>query len=126
MDLGRDVVISLRADLDKTNPQGIHVGDESYIAFHAVVFAHDMSRLLHTHTYIGRRCFIGAHAIILPGVRIGDECIIGAGAVVTKDIPPGSIVVGNPGVIARSGIRTYKWGILHDAYTEAVSLEKDG
>ena len=111
MDLGEGVRLSLRADLDWTNPRGVHIGDETYIAFGAVILAHDMSRAFHTHTYIGRRCFIGAHAIILPGVRVGDECIVGAGAVVTKDVPPGSIVSGNPAVVIRSGVKTGKWGM---------------
>lgn len=41
--------------------------------------------------------WIGAGAIILSNVTIGRKAIIGAGAVVTKDVPPFSIVVGNPG-----------------------------
>ena len=45
---------------------------------------------------IGNDCWIGGSAIISPGVTIGDRCIVGAGAVVIKDIPPDSIVVGNP------------------------------
>ena len=45
---------------------------------------------------IGRNCYIGAGAIILPGVTIGDNSIIGAGAVVTKSIPPGSVAMGVP------------------------------
>jgi maltose O-acetyltransferase len=40
--------------------------------------------------------WIGARAIVLPGVRIGKGSIIGAGAVVTKDMPPYSICAGNP------------------------------
>lgn len=45
---------------------------------------------------IGKRCWIGAGAIILPGVTIGDDTVIGAGSVVTKDIPSGVVAVGNP------------------------------
>ncbi len=45
---------------------------------------------------IGRNCWIGAGAIIVPGVTIGDNSVIGAGAVVTKDIPPNVLAVGNP------------------------------
>jgi acetyltransferase-like isoleucine patch superfamily enzyme len=41
-------------------------------------------------------CFIGSGAIILMGVRVGRGSIVGAGAVVTKDVPPGSVVGGNP------------------------------
>lgn len=45
---------------------------------------------------IGKKCFIGARAIILKGVTIGDGAIVGAGSVVSRDIPPGTIYAGNP------------------------------
>jgi len=45
--------------------------------------------------------WIGARALILPGVRIGKGAIIGAGAVITKDIPPYSICGGNPARVIR-------------------------
>ncbi|PCS01355.1 sugar O-acetyltransferase [Lactococcus fujiensis] len=50
---------------------------------------------------IGNRVWIGAAAVINPGVTIGDNVIIGSGAVVTKDIPAGVIAVGNPARILR-------------------------
>lgn len=46
--------------------------------------------------WIGRNCWIGAGAILLPGVHIGDGTVIGAGSVVTKDIPANVVAVGNP------------------------------
>ena len=46
--------------------------------------------------HIGKNCWIGAGALILPGVTIGDNTVIGAGSVVTKDIPANSVAVGNP------------------------------
>lgn len=45
---------------------------------------------------IGKNCWIGAGAMILPGVTVGDNTIIGAGSVVTRDIPDGVVAVGNP------------------------------
>ena len=45
---------------------------------------------------IGRNCWIGAGAIILPGVTIGDNTVVGAGSVVTKDLPANVVAVGNP------------------------------
>ena len=50
---------------------------------------------------IGKDCWIGGGAIILPGVTIGDRCIIGAGSVVTRDVPSDSLAVGNPAVVKR-------------------------
>ena len=45
--------------------------------------------------------FIGAHSIILKGVRVGKYSVIGAGSVVTKDVPDGEIWAGNPAVFIR-------------------------
>ncbi len=47
-------------------------------------------------TLVKKSASIGANATIVCGVTIGEYAIIGAGAVVTKDIPPYSLVVGNP------------------------------
>jgi len=123
MDLHPDVQVSLKAHLDVTNPQGVHIGQGTYVALYAIVLAHDMPRVLRTDTYIGRNCFIGARSIIMPGVRIGDQCIVGSGSVVTNDVPSHSIVAGNPAKVIRSGIRTVKWGILESAYREAIASE---
>jgi len=114
MDIGDNVRIDRGARLDFTYPRGVHVGDGAAIAYGAIVFTHDLSRLLHTDTWIGRNCLIGAKAIVMPGVRIGDFCIVESGAVVTRDVPAGSIVAGNPAVIVRSGIRTGLHGRLDD------------
>lgn len=46
--------------------------------------------------HIGKNCWIGAGAIILPGISIGDNTVVGAGSVVTKDLPANSVAVGNP------------------------------
>ena len=46
--------------------------------------------------HIGKNVWIGAGAVILPGVTIGDNSVIGAGSVVTKDIPANVVAVGNP------------------------------
>ena len=104
--------ISLGAKLDKTYPQGIHIDDESYVASGALIFSHDYSCGLRANTFIGKRCFIGANAIILPGVNVGDSVIVGAGSVVTKDVPSGCIVVGNPAKILREQIATTTYGKL--------------
>lgn len=51
--------------------------------------------------HIGRNCWIGAGAIILPGITIGDNTVVGAGSVVTKDLPPNVIAAGNPCKVMR-------------------------
>ena len=51
---------------------------------------------------IGNKVWIGFNAIVLKGVTIGDGAVVGAGAVVTKDVPPYTIVAGNPARIIRT------------------------
>ena len=45
--------------------------------------------------------WIGANAVILPGVHIGNHCVVAAGAVVTKDVPPHSLVAGVPAKVIK-------------------------
>lgn len=51
---------------------------------------------------VGNNVWIGGNVCVLPGVTIGDNCVIGAGSVVVKDIPTGSIAVGNPCKVIKS------------------------
>lgn len=53
----------------------------------------------YSKTIVKKSASIGANATVICGVTIGEYALIGAGAVVTKDIPPFSLVVGNPGKI---------------------------
>lgn len=89
----------------------IYVGDNTMIGPNVTIAtaSHPLSASLrdegyqHNHAVrIGRSCWIGAGAIILPGVTIGDNTVIGAGSVVTRDIPSGVVAVGNPCRVMRS------------------------
>ena len=101
MDIGEGTAISTSAKLDKTNPQGIHIGKYSVVTFGAAILTHDYVNKLNRDVRIGDNCFIGAHSIILPGVTIGDGCIVGAGAVVIEDVPEGVTVVGIPAKVLK-------------------------
>ena len=52
-------------------------------------------------TIVKKGASIGSGATILSNISIGENAIVGAGSVVTKDVPPGSIVVGNPAKVLR-------------------------
>ena len=96
MTIGEDVRISRSAKLDRTNPRGVHIGDSTLISFDAAILTHDFVGNRHMNTFIGSNCFIGARSMILAGVRVGNNSVVGAGSVVIADVPPNSIVAGNP------------------------------
>jgi maltose O-acetyltransferase len=73
---------------------------------------------------IGRHCFIGGGSVILPGVTIGDECIVGGGSVVFEDVPPRSIVIGNPARVLRSEIEVGPFGRLKIAAENTRKMYK--
>ncbi len=113
MHISKTARVSWRVYLDKASPKGIFIDDESYLASGVTVLAHDYARLTgRLNTKIGKRCFIGVNAIIMPGVTIGDEVIVGAGSVVTKDVPSHCVVAGNPARIIKTGIQTGRYGHL--------------
>ena len=81
-------------------PPGVTLEDDIFVGPHAC-FTNDKRpkavgawECLPTHVKKGAS--IGANATILCGITIGENALVGAGAVVTKDVPPNSIVVGNP------------------------------
>jgi hypothetical protein len=51
---------------------------------------------------IGDNCWIGAGAIVLPGVRLGNHVVVAAGAVVTRDVPADSLAAGVPARVVKS------------------------
>jgi acetyltransferase-like isoleucine patch superfamily enzyme len=89
--------------------EGVHIQDNCFIG-HGVMFTNDLfPRATNAdgssqtdadwklvETFIEQGVSIGSNATIICGVTIGEHALIGAGAVVTRDVPPYSIVVGNP------------------------------
>lgn len=73
--------------------------------------------------YIGNRVWIGAGAIVLPGVTIGDDSVIGAGSVVTKDIPAGVVAAGNPCRVIRE-INEHDYEYYHKNRRIGFAVEK--
>lgn len=88
---------------------GVEIGDEVFVG-HGVTFVNDRYPRSTTgggelqgaddwpleRTVVERRASVGSGATILGGLRIGSGALVGAGAVVTRDVPPDTIVAGNP------------------------------
>ncbi|MBL7815826.1 MAG: acyltransferase [Saprospiraceae bacterium] len=70
--------------------------------------------------------WMGAGVIVTPGVRIGRNAVVGAGSVVTRDVPPYSVVVGNPARIVKYyDFKVQKW-IKTSKSIAAKSLNTEG
>jgi len=94
--------------------EGVHIEDNVFIG-HNVTFINDLYPRATSsegkmqsdedweviQTFVKKGASIGSSATILAGVTIGENAIIGAGAVVTKDVPPSTIVAGNPAKVLR-------------------------
>ena len=84
----------------------LSIGDDTTVSVDVLFVTHDGTgwlyrdergrRYRYAPVTVGDRCFIGARATIMPGVRIGDGSVVAAGAVVTRSVPAGSIVGGVP------------------------------
>lgn len=80
---------------------GVTIGEHSQMGPDSLITttSHDIGQSMKTEfkaVTVGNWAWIGAKAMILPGITIGNYAVIGAGSVVTKDIPDYAIAVGNP------------------------------
>ena len=102
--IGNNVGIGQGVFIEESRPYLIEIEDGVNIGPRTVIVAHDSSYhcinpeipILFGRVRIRKNGYIGAKAIILPGVTIGEGAIVAAGAVVTKDVAPGVIVAGVP------------------------------
>lgn len=121
MKVGQRVGI-VNCTLDTLFPFLIEIGSDVLMT-HATILAHDASPVVFgKRTRVGRvrildKCFIGAGAVILPRVTVGPCAIVGANAVVARDVPPGTVVAGNP---ARVVARVDEWLARKQAAGELV------
>jgi maltose O-acetyltransferase len=86
--IDRDCVIDDLAD--------VRVGAFTQIAAGVRILTADPATGTARPVRIGRNVWIGAGAVICPGVRIGDDAIVGAGTTVDQDVPEGATIAGTP------------------------------
>ena len=104
--------VSINAFVHMWTAGGVTVGNRVMIASHASITSvtHDYNSDWMRSTVVTRPIaieddvWIGAHAVIMPGITVGRGAVVGAGCVVTHDVDPYSIVVGVPGrVVGKRG-----------------------
>ena len=124
---GKDVFINFNSVF--VDDDDIYVGDNTMFGPNVTVVTanHPISPRLripklqyNKPVRIGKNVWVGAGAIILSGVTIGDNSVIGAGSVVTRDVPPNSVVAGNPAKVIRN--ITANDDVYYD-HTKAISDE---
>ncbi len=102
MKIGKNCDINPGVVFDISHCWLIEIGDNVTIAPEAYILAHDASTFRQLgYTKIGKvkiekNVFIGARALIMPGVTIGENAIVAAGSVVTKSVEKNTVVGGNP------------------------------
>ncbi len=102
--------------IDREVPELISIGERAEIAFRVTILAHNSYLHVVAPVRIGAYAFIGAGAIILPGVEIGAHACVAAGAVVTQSVPARAMVAGNPARIVRTDVRDHTeiFEAIHD------------
>lgn len=109
LQIGDDVSVNRGAQFYSAfkERQSIIIGNDVYIGPNACFFASghvvgNLSQIVGAGIVVGDHVWIGANAVLLPGVSIGDNCVIGAGSVVTKSVQANSVAAGNPARVIRT------------------------
>ena len=101
IDIGDDVLIAWGTTIVDHNSHSISFSKRSEDVINWMQGKKDWSHVKTSPVKICDKVWIGFNTIILKGVTIGEGSVVGAGSVVTKDVPPWTIVAGNPAKIIR-------------------------
>jgi len=93
VNIGKDVWIGYKALIETGYPNLVSIGDRAIIGVRSTIIGHFQEV---RGVRIKDDVYIGACAVILPGVTLGKGAIVAAGSVVTVSVPPMTVVQGNP------------------------------
>lgn len=96
-----DVIISWGVTIVDHNSHALTAEDRSNDVRNFAQGKKNWSMVKMAKVTLKQGCWVGFNAVILKGVTIGEGAVVGACSVITRDVPPHSIVAGNPGQILR-------------------------
>ena len=99
--IGDDILISSGVNIVDHNSHSLIYSEREKDVLNWKIGKKDWSNVIFKPVHIHNKVWIGFDSIILKGVTIGEGAIVGAGSVVTKDVPPWTIVAGNPARVIR-------------------------
>jgi serine acetyltransferase len=120
------VWIARNALLDEETPELVTIDEGVRISYGTMLITHsDLDKEV-GRIHIGRQSWIGAGAIILPGVTIGAYSVVGAGSVVNRDVPEDTRVAGVPARIIKAGGVPREWIHVTDRNYDEVMQTRLG
>ena len=114
--IGRHCFVGLDTWLDDQFPELVVIEDDVTISFRVTVIVHDDAKRMDrteagaldgtvAPVILRRGCYLGAGALLLPGVTVGEDAVVAAGAVVTRDVPAGAVAAGVPARVIKQASR---------------------
>lgn len=107
IEIGNNVFINFGSSIVASNR--VSIGNDCLIGTHVMVMDCDFHRVedkawdtTGEPVTIEDRVWLANRCIVLKGVRIGHDAVVAAGAVVARDVPPRSVVAGNPARVVRT------------------------
>lgn len=110
--VGNGCFIDTTAIIETAHPENISIGDDVRIAAHVVIMTHikpphllreaNIMPSVVKSVVLEDHCFIGVNAVIMPGVTVGKAAVVGSGAVVVNNVPPFTLVAGNPAKVVKN------------------------
>jgi acetyltransferase-like isoleucine patch superfamily enzyme len=101
IEIGSDVLMAWGCNVVDHNSHPVAWSERSNDVKNWYAGKKDWSHVITQPVRIADKCWVGFNVAILKGIQVGEGAVIGAGSVVTKDIPPWTVVGGNPAKIIR-------------------------
>ena len=112
MKIGKDCYIDPNAIIETAYPENITIGNDVRVTARAIIMTHikaphylresGIMPVVLKPVVLEDHSFIGVNSVIMPGVRVGKASVVASGAVVLTNVPPYTMVAGNPAKVVKT------------------------